>query len=828
MAIKPDYEAGTVSITNGTTTLAGVNTFWVLAKIQKGDTLKVKNLDAIIEEVVSNTEITLKEAWTGGDLAASTYAIRYQPDGSRFAGAYVEIRDLLANGNLTALAALVGALDLIPIFTGAGALTLIPKNDLIQGVQTNENVDTLPERAAFDAEEKGFSVLVNNVGDGRAAVYFKASSTSGDWSDPAYLTGVTGQTPNFAIGTTTTVAPGLSATATITGTDENPILNLGIPAGEGFAFEGAYNGATAYAKGDVARDNGSSWIALQVTTGNAPPVYPVTANAYWELLAVKGSDGTGTGDVVGPASATTGKIAIWDGTTGKLLKEAQALASNIDYNGFPLNGGVVRTALDKLKDSINALDFGCLFDGSTDDYANLQEAVNAAAGKALWLPAGTARLSADLDIPSNTTIYGVFGATWLKPTVGSTSNPVIWNVATKSNVTFIGVGIDGDALNVGSFNGYCQNYGSSHIRYERCYFKNTKGIAVATHGAVDFEDVMVTGCRFENCGQYNLTSGLPGDRRDACWFGGSSGGIGKHMVFERNEANGIGLAFCSFSGGVSSRLRKCRASDNILTDSNGGGIYASHVIGYICHGNHIDGIDGNALDNLTIVDFSIMNNVLTGNSASGIGVFESSNHGVIIGNVCVDNATQNPSASTHIAGITLTALNGETTSDIIISGNVCYDTRAGTVGVTQHHAIGLVTAGTGAFSKINVDRSNRLQGYDPGGVENNVYAFQTFALGAQPYPTELSMAAGVSVVLCPSSERAIINIHIANTGIQGAVSIRGGSAPLLIYETVAGNFLMSDTGSFFAIFISGSNYVLKNRTATTRAVFVSKDMSMFL
>src|SRR3546814_10080972 len=38
----------------------------------------------IFEEVVSNTEITLKEAWTGGDLAASAYAIRYQPDGSRF------------------------------------------------------------------------------------------------------------------------------------------------------------------------------------------------------------------------------------------------------------------------------------------------------------------------------------------------------------------------------------------------------------------------------------------------------------------------------------------------------------------------------------------------------------------------------------------------------------------------------------------------------------------------------------------------------------------------------------------------------------------------
>lgn len=45
-------------------------------------------------------------------------------------------------------------------------------------------------------------------------------------------TGDTGTTPDFEIGTVTTVAPGGPATATITGTAENPVLNLGIPEGE--------------------------------------------------------------------------------------------------------------------------------------------------------------------------------------------------------------------------------------------------------------------------------------------------------------------------------------------------------------------------------------------------------------------------------------------------------------------------------------------------------------------------------------------------------------------------------------------------------------------
>ena len=44
--------------------------------------------------------------------------------------------------------------------------------------------------------------------------------------------GDTGATPSFSIGTVETLEPTESATATITGTDENPVLNLGLPKGE--------------------------------------------------------------------------------------------------------------------------------------------------------------------------------------------------------------------------------------------------------------------------------------------------------------------------------------------------------------------------------------------------------------------------------------------------------------------------------------------------------------------------------------------------------------------------------------------------------------------
>lgn len=44
--------------------------------------------------------------------------------------------------------------------------------------------------------------------------------------------GDTGATPNLTIGTVSTLNPGQSATASITGTAENPVLNLGIPKGD--------------------------------------------------------------------------------------------------------------------------------------------------------------------------------------------------------------------------------------------------------------------------------------------------------------------------------------------------------------------------------------------------------------------------------------------------------------------------------------------------------------------------------------------------------------------------------------------------------------------
>jgi hypothetical protein len=75
--------------------------------------------------------------------------------------------------------------------------------------------------------------------------------------------------------------------------------------GASFNWRGAYSGATAYAKRDAVRDQGASWIALQATTGNAPPSLPTTSNAYWDLMALPGANGAGTVASVGSGTGIT-------------------------------------------------------------------------------------------------------------------------------------------------------------------------------------------------------------------------------------------------------------------------------------------------------------------------------------------------------------------------------------------------------------------------------------------------------------------------------------------------------------------------------------------
>lgn len=65
----------------------------------------------------------------------------------------------------------------------------------------------------------------------------------------------------------------------------------GIP---GVEWKGEWSSATEYVARDVVYYNGNSYIALQTGTNQTPPA---TSDSYWQIVARKGTDGEGTGDM---------------------------------------------------------------------------------------------------------------------------------------------------------------------------------------------------------------------------------------------------------------------------------------------------------------------------------------------------------------------------------------------------------------------------------------------------------------------------------------------------------------------------------------------------
>lgn len=354
MANTTWYGDGTATVAVGSRTVTGTDTGWLaevagLTPIKAGDKFGIHvGRPIVIEQIISDTELLLADDWPGPAQTDAPYKIELTSPTIAAVEAMRRLLASLSNGNLDSLSEISVGTDDIPIGIGPGVFSTINKAALVQGVEYDAFVANLAGRAAYNGAAAGFSVLVIDIGDGRSALYFKNSATSGDWSTPSYVTGPVGpagvnQRGNYSAGTAyairdivqyggstwiAKVATTGNAPPTLPTTENTQWLLFARSGTAGVADRGAYSAATAYETNDIVLDNGSTWIALQSTTGNAPPVLPTESNAYWRLFARKGTDGAGTGDVVGPiGGVVSGSFAYYLDTSGNSLGATSKLVA---------------------------------------------------------------------------------------------------------------------------------------------------------------------------------------------------------------------------------------------------------------------------------------------------------------------------------------------------------------------------------------------------------------------------------------------------------------------------------------------------------------------
>lgn len=106
----------------------------------------------------------------------------------------------------------------------------------------------------------------------------------GNALDSGELDGKDGVTPNFSIGTVTTLSAGSNATASITGTAENPVLNLGIPRGrDGTDTGGGGSGQDG--------EDGGYYVPSVDNSGNLSWTASKSGMPSVQTKKIKGADG---------------------------------------------------------------------------------------------------------------------------------------------------------------------------------------------------------------------------------------------------------------------------------------------------------------------------------------------------------------------------------------------------------------------------------------------------------------------------------------------------------------------------------------------------------
>lgn len=388
-----------------------------------------------------------------------------------------------------------------------------------------------------------------------------------------------------------------------------------------------YDITKTYQKNNVIEYNGSSFMAIQQTTGNLPPTLPLKRNDYWQLLAQRGVDGNGSvSSVNGLGPDINGDVILTTSVIGA-ASATEFATLNTNFNNH-------------VQQTVSVKDFGALGNNSNDDTEAIQAAIDFVESRhgTVFFPDGNYVITRSLRLPSFVTLQGssTSGAvinnqfTTLDAPQIVNKDPEALVYATVRNLTLRG-GTYGIKLDVNvetsgnkfidvafqlqtvvnfqvnkllqttifencsfenaSYGVYCQAFTANANNFINCSFTDHEFSHVTFMSS---EVNNFVGCRFEGGGRQGRATITVDDTRnlkfDGCYFEGTH----TKLIVETNSFNSVHFDNCHFTGAKN-------GGDTFVPyefESNGIINFGNNTWGVRSNGAntmHINGINGNNL-----------------------------------------------------------------------------------------------------------------------------------------------------------------------------------------------------------------------------------------
>lgn len=358
-------------------------------------------------------------------------------------------------------------------------------------------------------------------------------------------------------------------------------------------------------------------------------------------------------------------------------------ASQITYD--PAGASAVATTVQtKLRESVSVKDFGAVGDGVVNDTAAIQAAVNATAGKALFVPAGTYLINSNITVSSEVMMFGDGRDNSQFTGAGKFSLGASLQV---ENIGFLGTN---EHLEIATSAVGATTFG--YIRVDKCLFNNSTTFSIVTEGTnrdVFVEEVTVLNSVFNGGGAGSGAIDIRAGHRIA--------NIHNNIIEDYNNGGGCGaIRFGQLTTNTETNCYSHITSnyiDNISATGGTGSTYGIQVLkGFMniigntvcnlinddkddCEGIYASGFSSRIIGN-TLVDAGAGEAQITVKASSkcnviGNYVFQTAGRnrapGIVIqnssGSICQGNIVINP----YKRGIWIDG--ASVPSDVLIDGN---------------------------------------------------------------------------------------------------------------------------------------------------------------